>query len=101
LVQLGRLLAASGREQYDVADLPERFSEIEPSSSASMFPPEPVDGTAVRRHAWLVRHAKEFERLKLALQASQGNLSEAARRAGIPRYRARRLLAAEASLSER
>lgn len=100
LVQLGRLLAASGRARYDITDLPERFDDAEMSASSGAIPPEPSDGNALRRHAWLARHAKEFERLKRALEASRGNLSEAARRAGIPRYRARRLLAAEASLSE-
>jgi transcriptional regulator of acetoin/glycerol metabolism len=44
----------------------------------------------------MLRHAQELARLKDALESSGGNVSRAARNAGIPRHRALRLLAAEA-----
>jgi transcriptional regulator of acetoin/glycerol metabolism len=57
-----------------------------------------LDGN--RKQTWLIRYAHELDRLKQALEANGGNLSQAAREIGMPRYRAIRLLAAEAELGE-
>jgi transcriptional regulator of acetoin/glycerol metabolism len=102
LRQLARLLAATGREKCDVNDLPERFFQ---NSDAGNIPSVSDDERAVparkRNARWDSQRATELMQLKRALASSSGNLSEAARRAGIPRHRARRLLAAAARLSER
>jgi DNA-binding NtrC family response regulator len=97
LCQLARLLAASGRTSYGPEDLPERFNELETPRVCS----DPAEAVLDRRHVWLQRHAAELDRLERALQACGGNVSEAARQAGVPRHRARRLLTAASGLVER
>jgi DNA-binding NtrC family response regulator len=100
LRQLGRLLAASAQTNYGLDDLPERFRE-DPTEPARSRPGSGAEDAAPdRRQAWLSRRAAELDRLQRALHASGGNMSEAARQAGIPLHRARRLLAAAAHLSE-
>jgi DNA-binding NtrC family response regulator len=97
LCQLGKLFLASGQARFALGDLPGRFLDAPPARSA--LPGPGADGRSPsRREAWLSRHSAELDRLKQALHACSGNLSEAARKAGIPRYRARRLLAAEAGI---
>jgi DNA-binding NtrC family response regulator len=100
LCQLGKLFLASGQARFALGDLPGRFLDAPP---ARHTPPGPgADARSPsRREAWLSRHSAELDRLKQALHACSGNLSEAARKAGIPRYRARRLLAAEAGVARR
>jgi transcriptional regulator with AAA-type ATPase domain len=100
LRQLARLLAASGRELHDVSDLPERFFRA-PVPADAMSNAHDAGGNGGRNGQWLSRRVKELWQLKEALRTSGGNLSEAARKSGIPRHRARRLLAAEARLSVR
>src|SRR5690606_35030830 len=93
LCQLGRLLHASGQASFAIGDLPQRF--LDPSPTGEAQAPGLVAGEAPsRRDAWLSRHATELDRLTQALHACNGNVSEAARRAGGPRHRAWRLLAA-------
>lgn len=100
LCQLGRLLRASGQASFALQDLPQRFLDPAPEGEASMTGQVAGGLLSSRRDAWLSRHAAELDRLKQALHACHGNVSEAARRAGIPRHRARRLLAADPSAPE-
>ncbi len=99
LVQLVRLISLSEKDQLTAEDLPERFAiaaerpEVDPAQDAELSRPPPG-----RREAWMLRHAAELGRLKAALQETD-NVSRAAREAGIPRYRALRLLAAESALA--
>jgi DNA-binding NtrC family response regulator len=100
LCQLARLLAISGKGAFSVEDLPQRL--LEPAPADAVTPSAAKAGpaaTSPQRQAWLARHSAELARLKQALH-QYGNLSEAARATSIPRHRARRLLAAEAALSE-
>jgi transcriptional regulator of acetoin/glycerol metabolism len=94
LKQLASLFAASGKSRLTLDDLPQRFRAAGlpgPTSPRTA----PADASA-RRLAWLSRHARELDQLRLALEKHDGNLSHAAIEAGVPRHRARRLLAAEA-----
>ncbi len=96
LCQLGRLLCASGQPSFGLKDLPQRFLDAPQTAAESTPGPVAQSLTPTRRKSWLSRHAGELDRLKQALHACNGNVSEAARAAGIPRHRARRLLAAAA-----
>lgn len=103
VVQLARLLASSGKERLNVEDLPEAVQLDTPGAlstpSASQSQLSQQTGTeGSRKKAWLMRYAAELDRLKQALEANGGNLSQAAREIGMPRYRAIRLLAAHAEL---
>jgi transcriptional regulator with AAA-type ATPase domain len=104
LVQLSRLLSISQHGTLSVEDLPERYSRApaEPPPARTSEPPSVPAGIAFasgRREAWMLRHAQELARLKAALDRS-GNVSQAARETGIPRYRALRLLAADAEAAQ-
>lgn len=95
LKQVAALLAAGGGRRWTSADLPERVRAAGSASAlenANGLPRDP----STRRLTWLSRHARELSRLRVALEKHDGNLTSAAVEAGIPRYRARRLLAAEA-----
>jgi DNA-binding NtrC family response regulator len=96
LVQLARLLASNPRTEYEIEDLPAPLREPPPPSSEAQSPGK----VSPRRQSWLMRNASELERLKAALEACEGNVYRAALTAGIPRHRARRLLAAEAELEK-
>jgi DNA-binding NtrC family response regulator len=95
LVQLARLLASSTKSRFERDDLPAKYRDTDPKMSASQSG-EHVGASPQRRQAWLERHAEEFASLKAAMLEVGGNLSEASRRTGIPRYRARRMLQAGA-----
>jgi DNA-binding NtrC family response regulator len=99
LCQLGRLLRASGQVSFTLEDLPQRFLDPSPSDETQTAGHVAGEPLSSRRDAWLARHAAELDRLKRALHACAGNVSEAARQAGIPRHRARRLLAADPGAS--
>lgn len=94
VVQLAQVLRAVSKPVFTVEDLPERMLERadEGQPSAPSTPGAPGSG---RREAWMLRHAQELARLKVALASANGNVSRAARDAGIPRHHAMRLLAAE------
>src|SRR5688572_22440692 len=99
--QLARLLAASARESCSINDLPERFLRVVNGGNPTVMADDTeLAPTAKRYQRWLSQHVAELTRLKDALRSCGGNLSEAARRARIPRHRARRLLAAESRLVE-
>ena len=93
LSQLARLLAALGRSSYGVDDLPKRFLESGTPTAAQSRNGEAAESAPLPSRA--ARRALELTRLKQALHATGGNVSQAARQAGIPRHRARRLLATE------
>jgi transcriptional regulator with PAS, ATPase and Fis domain len=107
LFQCAGLLAAQGRPRCALEDLPAHLHEsaarqnvavdggASGATGSAVEPgaPEPAVGVSKRRSAWLGRRADELERLERALGACDGNVSEAARQAGISRHRARRLLA--------
>jgi transcriptional regulator of acetoin/glycerol metabolism len=100
LVQLARLLAVSQKTTLIAEDLPERFCT--PATQPSGPRPRTLERASAppgRREAWMLRHAQELSRLKVALDRT-GNVSRAAREAGIPRYRALRLLAADAEMEQ-
>jgi DNA-binding NtrC family response regulator len=88
LKQLAQLLALSGKPRLTAADLPEAFRQRASARGQG-------SAESTRRTAWLGRHSDEFQRLRQALTSCEGNVSRAALEAGIPRHRARRLLAAE------
>jgi transcriptional regulator of acetoin/glycerol metabolism len=94
LKQVASLFAASGKPRLSREDLPRRFEAADVQTSAT--PSTGIDASSTRRLAWLSRHAIELDRLRLALEKHEGNLSQAAIETGVPRHRARRLLAAEA-----
>ncbi len=94
LVQLARLVAASGGNTLEAGDLPERFSEA--TALASETPPPLSAPRLTRRQAWLLRHADELATLKEAMQTNGGNVSQSAKAVSMPRHRAIRLLAADA-----
>lgn len=98
LYQLARLLAASPAVDLGIERLPRRFYDV----TVAVDQPEELLGRArapsARRQAWLERNSGELGRLKQALDQCGGNVYQAALNAGIPRHRARRLLAAEADL---
>ncbi len=97
LKQLAVLFAASGKAQLTLSDLPERFRErSEGNETGSDSAQAPASDASTRRLAWLSRHARELDQLRAALDKHQGNVSNAALEVGVPRHRARRLLAAEA-----
>jgi transcriptional regulator of acetoin/glycerol metabolism len=99
VVQLARLLANSGKELLNLEDLPEALQLDTPTSlTPSSGGKAQVASDGSRKRAWLMRYAAEFDRLRGALEANGGNLSQAARAIGMPRYRAIRLLAAHAEL---
>lgn len=100
LVQVARLLCSSPRPEFDPGDLPPQFHEAPPTPGPSQPSPgaEWPQKLSTRRQTWLDRYSSELERLKLALHECEGNVFRAALTAGIPRHRARRLLAAEAAL---
>ena len=50
-----------------------------------------------RRALWLARHEGQLAQLRLALEESRGNLSEAARQVGLSRSAAMRLIEADTS----
>ncbi|HEU4580067.1 MAG TPA: sigma 54-interacting transcriptional regulator [Polyangiaceae bacterium] len=99
--QLAAVLAASHRSRWAFSDLPERFREepcVDPAPGRSeLFAPVNI---SARRKAWLARHIEELVRLRAALEKHDGNITNAALEIGVPRHRARRLLAAEAELSD-
>jgi sigma-54 dependent transcriptional regulator, acetoin dehydrogenase operon transcriptional activator AcoR len=105
LKQLALLLGTPGKLRFAGDDLPQRFrlarlvDSAEASSGAGVPQREPptLDASA-RRLAWLARHAGELERLRRALETHKGNVTLAATDTGIPRYRAHRLLVADAEL---
>lgn len=97
LVQLARLMAASGKLRLDLQDLPAKYREV-PTQGSHDSAGEVHSETPNRRSKWLTRHGAELAQLHSALEATHGNLSEAARRTGIPRYRARRLLEAASEI---
>jgi transcriptional regulator of acetoin/glycerol metabolism len=100
LVQLARLLAVSQKSTLLAEDLPERFcSPRTQLSGPRTRTQERSSAPPGRREAWMLRHAQELSRLKAALDRT-GNVSRAAREAGVPRYRALRLLAAEAEMDQ-
>lgn len=78
-------------------DLPQRILQPRAHLEAANGSPGYGSGSA-RRKAWLSRHARELDALRRCLDASGGNVSVAALAAGVPRHRARRLLAAEAEI---
>jgi len=97
--QLAAVLAASGRSRWTFSDLPERFRQepcvdLAPGGSELLAPAN----ISARRKAWLARHVGELVRLRAALERHDGNITNAALEVGVPRHRARRLLAAEAEL---
>lgn len=92
LQQVAALLSAEGTPQVGVDDLPQRFRRHAAGSIESAR--EVIAEPSARRHAWLMRHARELEQLRVALEKHGGNVSAAALDAGVPRHRARRLLAA-------
>lgn len=97
--QLGALLAAPGRVGLSWFDLPERIRQV----TANERDPErdaPSVKLSLRRKAWLSRNLQELLRLRAALEKHQGNVTSAAMELGLPRHRARRLLAAEAELMD-
>jgi transcriptional regulator of acetoin/glycerol metabolism len=94
VVQLARLVSVTKHGTLAVDDLPERMAPV--SAGAEVPSAEPQFGRG-RREAWMLRHAHELARLKEALGRTK-NVSRAAREAGIPRYRALRLLEAEQEL---
>lgn len=64
-------------------------SESEPPAAASEGAP-----SAGRRTRWLARHQAELDELVNKIKTCGGNVSEASRQLGIPRWRAVRLLSA-------
>jgi len=101
LIQLARMLSVARKERFGLADLPQRIREgSEGLAPAPAAPQRPVERSS-RRQLWLSRHAAEFGKLEQALRECSGNVTEAARIAGIPRHRARRLLEAAAQAAER
>jgi len=93
LVQLAGLLCVARKQNFGVADLPQRIREAGPPPLTAPAS-EQVGGDGSRRKRWLSRHAAEFGKLEQALRECSGNVTEAARLTGIPRHRARRLLEA-------
>jgi transcriptional regulator of acetoin/glycerol metabolism len=98
LFQLARLLAASPASDLGIERLPRRFYDPTVSVSEPDSASEGAAGLSARRKAWLDRNAAELVRLKQALSECGGNVFQASAKAGVPRHRARRLLAAEAEL---
>jgi len=97
LTQLARMLCVARKERFALGDLPQRIREGEEAPAAAPgAPPRPAERSS-RRQLWLNRHAAEFGKLEQALRDCSGNVTEAARLAGIPRHRARRLLEAAAA----
>ncbi len=96
LKQLAVVLGASGKPRLNLSDLPERFQAAPEADETEASPGAPASDASARRLAWLSRHARELNRLRVALEKHEGNVSNAALEAGVPRHRARRLLAAEA-----
>jgi transcriptional regulator of acetoin/glycerol metabolism len=94
LFQVARLLAASDKRAFVLEDLPERLVDPPVRQETAELSALALGRHPARRAAWLSRHSTELDELRRALHACQGNVSEAARKAGIPRHRARRLLAA-------
>jgi transcriptional regulator with AAA-type ATPase domain len=100
LVQLARLLCAAPRPEFDAGDLPAQFHEAPPEPAAALGSLPRTPKLSPRRQTWLDRYSSELESLKRALSQCEGNVYRAALLAGIPRHRARRLLAAEAALHD-
>lgn len=100
VVQLARLLSVSDKQRLDANDLPGRFAIADESEAASSPATSDQDHARPRRReAWMLRYSQELARLKSAMEQTN-NLSQAARDVGIPRYRAIRLLAAEAEIAK-
>jgi DNA-binding NtrC family response regulator len=105
LRQLALLLGTPGKVRFTLADLPQhcrvagtrKIADVSNGPGAAQGEPPALD-TSARRLAWLERHADELERLRSALQTHKGNVTLAASATGIPRYRAHRLLVADAEL---
>jgi transcriptional regulator of acetoin/glycerol metabolism len=98
LKQLAAVLGASGKGRWTLADLPDsiRDSALNEEQDAPAAASPAATERSARRQAWLSRHARELDQLRVALRKHEGNVSLAALDAGVPRHRARRLLAAEA-----
>jgi transcriptional regulator with AAA-type ATPase domain len=107
LVQLTRVLAIKTDPSIAAEEFPERksMSRTPPEEVADGERAEKLRGLLVsessRREIWLLRNATDFTKLKEVLATNGGNVSEAARSLGIPRYRAVRLIAAAKELSQR
>jgi transcriptional regulator with AAA-type ATPase domain len=86
----------SGKRRFALEDLPRRVGEP-PDAIVSAAPAKHEPARRSRRQLWLAGCAEELRRLKESLEHCHGNVTEAARVSGIPRYRARRLLAADAT----
>jgi DNA-binding NtrC family response regulator len=97
LMQLGRMLSVARKQRFGLADLPQRIREGSEATAAAPAAAQRPSGRSSRRQLWLSRHAAEFGKLEQALRECSGNVTEAARVAGIPRHRARRLLEAAAA----
>jgi transcriptional regulator with AAA-type ATPase domain len=97
VVQLGRLLGASKRTSFARDDLPARFLQGSAPEEAEV---SGSSGRPSRRQLWLSRYVADLGRLKSAMSACRGNVTEAARSIGMPRHRARRLLEAEAAVAQ-
>jgi DNA-binding NtrC family response regulator len=68
LKQLASLFAASGKLRLSLEDLPERFRS--PAVQSTVVPPTPASDTSARRLAWLSRHARELDQLRLASKST-------------------------------
>jgi DNA-binding NtrC family response regulator len=101
LIQLARMLSVARKERFGLGDLPQRIREGEAGPAPAPATPQRPSLPSSRRQLWLSRHAAEFGKLEQALRECSGNVTEAARIAGIPRHRARRLLEAAAQAPER
>jgi sigma-54 dependent transcriptional regulator, acetoin dehydrogenase operon transcriptional activator AcoR len=97
LIQLARMLSVARKERFGLGDLPQRIREGAEAPAPAPAGPQQTSERSSRRQLWLSRHAAEFGKLEHALRQCSGNVTEAARIAGIPRHRARRLLEAAAA----
>lgn len=68
--------------------------ELAPPDSDPAVPVEVTHKPAGRRTRWLARHRAELDRLLSKIKECDGNVSEACRQLGVPRWRAVRLLSA-------
>jgi two-component system response regulator FlrC len=100
LEQLAAVLAATGKTSLTSGDLPERLRHTLPAADAASARERGPAGLSSRRKAWLSRHLHELVKLRTALEKHNGDVTNAALEVGLPRHRARRLLAAEAELAD-
>ncbi|MEO8181073.1 MAG: sigma 54-interacting transcriptional regulator [Deltaproteobacteria bacterium] len=96
LKQLAGLLGSSGKQLLSFHDLPRALRLVSEGAAGSGAASAPARSVSQRRQAWLSRHGQELDQLLRALRKHAGNISLAAVEAGVPRHRARRLLAADA-----